>query len=798
MNRDEVRELLFSASIVGQRRSAARAMTSLQKQRLELARLRQGDARANRLLAELESVRRNIAEAGRDAAGYPAFSAEVLRREAQVAEARADADKSDRRMRELDLLVRLWDVIERKRAAEHRLSTWVEPEPFAGWLEEQAAELQSLRAACSGHLERKANLADLCNQRAGIEQSVQSALASLGAEWNPERVRASDGWIGLEDEGRRYRDALSEREASWRTDRALADEADAAAALVDPPETAGPATLALDDSTSSADPEAQARLLNELRRNLAEQRRLSAESRAAERNADTSGALSRRTITAIALLGLVIVGLAVLAGVAPDRPTIPLLCAALAAIAGGALLTLAVATRRRLPELSPARNADTTAAARRVAERVAELGTALGLTEIPSDSDVETAAESIELARGRARQRDETRRRQQAALARCKDAHESLREATRELEAERASFGEWKSAKGLGVSLSPDGVLESLSVLQAARKDLGALDRVDARIGQRRDEIAGFEARIASLSSGLRELGGPAESLEADPAGTLDNLCVSLEDVLERRATRTALTGAVDEAKAELERSLGLGDDARRLLAELESGEVLDWNREQVALGQLRSDARERLEQTVRAHQDASNELRDLAASDRIAELEQQRQALEHELDEVLESWAVLGCARLLVERTLRRHEQERQPAVLARAGERFAKVTEGRYTCLLPSIGDDGSRDAIRVVSSSGAEIEASSLSRGSVEQLYLCLRLGLAETFAERAAALPLVLDDVLVNFDPSRAASVAEALADTAERHQVLFLTCHPHLVQLMRKVSPGAQVVELDRI
>ena len=74
---------------------------------------------------------------------------------------------------------------------------------------------------------------------------------------------------------------------------------------------------------------------------------------------------------------------------------------------------------------------------------------------------------------------------------------------------------------------------------------------------------------------------------------------------------------------------------------------------------------------------------------------------------------------------------------------------------------------------------MDASSLSRGTVEQLYLCLRLGLAETFAERAESLPIILDDVLVNFDPGRAASVAEALADTAERHQVLFFTCHPHL-------------------
>ena len=209
-------------------------------------------------------------------------------------------------------------------------------------------------------------------------------------------------------------------------------------------------------------------------------------------------------------------------------------------------------------------------------------------------------------------------------------------------------------------------------------------------------------------------------------------------------------------------------------------------------------EARESLEEKVRAHQDCSSKLRELASSARIAELDQQRIGLEKELDDVLDRWAELGCARLLLERTLRRHEQERQPAVLARAGERFAKVTEGRYTCLLPSVSDEGGRDSIRVVTATGAELDASSLSRGTIEQLYLCLRLGLAETFAERAEALPLVLDDVLVNFDPGRAASVAEALAATAERHQVLFLTCHPHLAEVVGAVSPGAQLIQLERI
>jgi uncharacterized protein YhaN len=54
------------------------------------------------------------------------------------------------------------------------------------------------------------------------------------------------------------------------------------------------------------------------------------------------------------------------------------------------------------------------------------------------------------------------------------------------------------------------------------------------------------------------------------------------------------------------------------------------------------------------------------------------------------------------------------------------------------------------------------------------------------------------VLVNFDPARAASVAEVIAETSERHQVLFFTCHPHLKELALRAAPGAQVVELDRL
>ena len=122
--------------------------------------------------------------------------------------------------------------------------------------------------------------------------------------------------------------------------------------------------------------------------------------------------------------------------------------------------------------------------------------------------------------------------------------------------------------------------------------------------------------------------------------------------------------------------------------------------------------------------------------------------------------WQRLAIARGLVAETLARFERERQPAVLERAAEHFRAVTGGRYERLAVR---DGGVDAI---DATGRRIDAAALSRGTAEQLYLCLRLGLVSEFAAAGArALPLVLDDVLVNFDPGRAEALAHRLGAVA---------------------------------
>jgi uncharacterized protein YhaN len=62
--------------------------------------------------------------------------------------------------------------------------------------------------------------------------------------------------------------------------------------------------------------------------------------------------------------------------------------------------------------------------------------------------------------------------------------------------------------------------------------------------------------------------------------------------------------------------------------------------------------------------------------------------------------------------------------------------------------------------------------------------------------AESLPLVVDDVLVNFDGPRARRTLELLRDVADRNQVLFLTCQASTLDLIRETLPDVAPVCLQ--
>ena len=149
--------------------------------------------------------------------------------------------------------------------------------------------------------------------------------------------------------------------------------------------------------------------------------------------------------------------------------------------------------------------------------------------------------------------------------------------------------------------------------------------------------------------------------------------------------------------------------------------------------------------------------------------------ALQNQLDAVsarIEKLTGFYNALELAQQTLQNATAELQrrfaPRISQQAQEIFAKLTGGRYDRL--NLQQDLSINA--AATEDVAMRSAQWRSEGTIDQLYLALRLAVARELTPNA---PLVLDDALVRFDDVRHAAAMEILRQEAETRQVILFTC-----------------------
>lgn len=146
---------------------------------------------------------------------------------------------------------------------------------------------------------------------------------------------------------------------------------------------------------------------------------------------------------------------------------------------------------------------------------------------------------------------------------------------------------------------------------------------------------------------------------------------------------------------------------------------------------------------------------RELAsARERVGELELTYRALERGLQ-------VLTDARAQLQRRF-------APRLTKLAQQYFARLTAGRYQRL--TLGED-----LSIHTASREEDGLRShlwRSEGTVDQLYLALRLAVAKELTPTA---PLILDDALIRFDDTRLAEAMQILREEARQKQVIVFTC-----------------------
>lgn len=168
-------------------------------------------------------------------------------------------------------------------------------------------------------------------------------------------------------------------------------------------------------------------------------------------------------------------------------------------------------------------------------------------------------------------------------------------------------------------------------------------------------------------------------------------------------------------------------------------------------------------------------ELRQLFAED----VERHAAALAEELDDAERELARLerrrAALRLLVE-SLRQEQLERR--------ENFVRPLQAVLEPMLRHVFGEsrirfGSELTAEALERGGAPLALEKLSLGAQEQVAVLVRLALAQLLADRGEPVPLILDDALTYADDERLRRVFDLIRQTAERTQVIVLTCHDRM-------------------
>lgn len=309
--------------------------------------------------------------------------------------------------------------------------------------------------------------------------------------------------------------------------------------------------------------------------------------------------------------------------------------------------------------------------------------------------------------------------------------------------------------------------------------------------------FSGLEARLASREA---ELATTEQGLQAVHARLGPMMTAAGVDVV------AALSGAIERSdqRRDIERKIGT---AERDLAEAADGlplEALRTESEAIAPDQLKAEL-ERLEAAAgevveeiaalsNAYGAQKTAFDALDGTDQAARAEAQRQEALAAMADAAEHYLRLKTAARLLTWSIEKFRETKQGPMLAKASSIFNGLTMDSFSRLL--VDSDAATPRLFGIRPDGEQVDVAGMSEGSRDQLYLALRLAALELQVEQGFSMPLIADDLFINFDDRRTTAGLKMLGELSRSMQVVFLTHHDHLVPLAQEaLGADLNVVQL---
>lgn len=154
----------------------------------------------------------------------------------------------------------------------------------------------------------------------------------------------------------------------------------------------------------------------------------------------------------------------------------------------------------------------------------------------------------------------------------------------------------------------------------------------------------------------------------------------------------------------------------------------------------------------------------------------------KEQLSKQAREWAVLKIAKEMLVETKHNYRDKYLTSVINRTSTYFSDLTKGVYINVIPPT----KGKPFQVETVDRMRYHVNELSQGTIDQLYVCLRLSISEIMSEKHA-LPFIIDDAFVHFDNIRTKRMMKILSQIARKQQVIIFTCRHEIQHSLQENS-----------
>lgn len=187
-----------------------------------------------------------------------------------------------------------------------------------------------------------------------------------------------------------------------------------------------------------------------------------------------------------------------------------------------------------------------------------------------------------------------------------------------------------------------------------------------------------------------------------------------------------------------------------------------------------------KIKEKIRPLEDSFERLRDIEESIdllkvEIEDLDLERQALE--------------LARNTIESLSKKIQVEHAPNINKRVSSIINQITDGKYD----EVKIDEKLNISVLNRESNDIIDIEKLSKGTIDQLYLALRMGIVNSI--ETSPLPIILDDSFIQYDDYRLKNILKFLALESKKRQILLFTCQKREVKILADEGIKCNLINL---